>query len=389
MDFYKRVGIETFSTKTNGIKGIIKQGPDDFIVQEIDLNGNVSSLAPDVIIPEGTGEYTYFTLVKKNWTQSTLLRKIASICGVSRKRFSAAGTKDDLATTSQRISAWRVKPETLSKVRLNDCKIGDFSFGSKKIGIGDLTGNQFTILVRDISINKKEAIEILDNLKLELSKIGGLPNFFGLQRFGMRLNNHLVGKELLKQNFENATKIYLTDTIEIENEDGKKARNFLLENWGDFKGALKVYPAYLRFERAVLNRLVKYPHDFVGAFKQLSKGTYKFFTHAYQSYIFNKVLSEKIKRGDHLSGFGNLVGYSSSLTKDELYLMELDGITQDDFKIKSFPEASVKGGVRPYLASIRVYSYKINPAGLKLVFSLEKGAYATIFLRELTKSNLY
>ncbi|MFO7872843.1 MAG: tRNA pseudouridine(13) synthase TruD [Candidatus Undinarchaeales archaeon] len=380
MDNYKRIGVTTFFTKTEGAGGEIKENPKDFIVQEIPEEGNPVSLEPSPEIPEGEGDQTRFTLVKRDWNQSKILQKISRRCGVSRKRFSYAGTKDKYALTAQRISAWKVGPGTLSKISFKDCKIGDFSFAKDRLELGDLWGNRFTITLSGPK-NPENAEKTIKKLK----KAGGIPNFFGRQRFGIRLNNHLVGKEMFRENLGKAVRIFLTGTIESEGEEGRKARQKLEKNWPDFKQALKDFPNYMRFERAVLDRLNRYPKDYVGAFKQLPKFLYKIFTHSYQSYIFNLILSEKIEKNESLDGEGNLVGYDSDLTERELELLEKDGLQQTDLRINSFPEASVKGSRRPYLAKVKNLKSKKENSDIILNFDLEKGAYATVLLREIIK----
>ena len=172
-------------------------------------------------------------------------------------------------------------------------------------------------------------------------------------------------------------------------EEGKKARSYLAKNWGDFKEALKLYPRFMRFERALLDKLNRYPNDFVGAFKQLPKNTYKIFTHAYQSHLFNKLLSEKIKKKESLKGSGPLIGYESKLKENELKLLKKEGFEQEQLRVSAFPEASVKGSERKYLAKVKILDHKFENKNLKIDFELEKGSYATVFLGELTKSKSY
>lgn len=379
MNKYKRIGVKYIS-ESKGTGGKIKQKPKDFVVQEISKDGEITSLEPSDEIPNGWKKYTHFTLVKRDWNQSQIIKKISGRCEVSRKRFSYSGTKDKKALTSQRISAWKVKPETLTDVKIKDCELGDYSYKNNELNLGDHWGNRFSVWIRDVKRpeNAEEAVQ-------KIRELGGIPNFFGPQRFGMRLNNHLVGKKIFKENLEGAAKEFLTGTIKSEKEEGRKARQKLAKNWGDFKQALKDYPRYMRFERAVLDRLNRYENDYVGAFKQLPKFLYKIFTHAYQSYIFNRILSEKIESGQSLEGEGNLPGYDSNLTKREKELLEEDGISQEDLKVDSFPEASVKGGKRPYLAEVRTIEHEKEAGSLLLKFDLEKGSYATVLLREITK----
>jgi len=385
---YSKIGITQHATKAKGFSGKFKQEPEDFIVQEILVDGTVASLEPEVGGSGAPGlrgaEYTQFTLVKRDWNQDTILHRIARFSGVSRKRFSYAGTKDKFALTAQRISAWKVLPEKLAEIRIKDVKIGDFTDYDKRLELGDLWGNRFILKITEVE-NPAQAVQSVEKTFSELEQLGGLPNFFGQQRFGMRQNNHIIGKYLFQEKTEEAVKEFLAATTEDELPEGKAARQKLAENWGNFK-EVGQFPKFMRFENAMINQLIKHPNDFVGAFKKLSKNLYKIFTHAYQSNIFNRLLSEKIKKGDSLAGEGNLVGYDSELIEQELKFLEKDGLTQKDLRIKQFPEASVKGGTRKWLAELKNFSCEPGENSIIVKFDLEKGAYATIFLKELLKS---
>ncbi|MFH1424515.1 MAG: tRNA pseudouridine(13) synthase TruD [archaeon] len=355
-------GITTSFTKSPGTGGVIKHEPSDFIVQEILIDGTVCSLEPETSHTPHTSEYTHFTLVKRDWNQDTVLKNIARLCGQSRKRLTYAGTKDKFALTSQRIAAWKLLPEQLAQVRIKDTTLGDFAPGVKKLDLGDLWGNRFTI-----NIKNAEHPENLGSKLKEIKKIGGIPNFFGEQRFGNRQNNHEVGKAIIDNDIETAIKIFLTEGEDTLPE-GNEARKLLKENWGSFNEALVKFPNYMRFEKALLNHLVQHPSDYVGAFKKLSKNMYKIFTHSYQSYIFNQELSEKIKNNESLEGAGTLPGYDNG---------------RPEFKVKSFPEASCKGQPRKYLAEMKNLEHKVEDSTITLKFDLEKGAYATILLRAI------
>lgn len=381
-----RIGILNFATKTAGFSGAVKKRPEDFLVQEISPAGEVASLEPKPNIIEHNSEYTNFTLVKTNWDQHILLRKIASRLGVSRKRLHYAGTKDKFAQTAQRVSAWQTSPQQLTSINIKDCKIGDFSASDKSLELGDLWGNRFTIFIRDISLTEKEISDKVADFSTEIKKLGGLPNFFGEQRFGMRLNNHIIGMLLLQGDLEAAVKHFLTDTIESELEQGRVAREFLANNWGEFSAAISKYPRYMRFELALLNHLIKFPKDYVGAFKKLHKNTYKMFTHAYQSYLFNLELSHKIKNKEQFPAELNLVGYNSELIAFEEAAIKEDGLSKETLRISSFPEASVSGSKRKCVAELKNFAYFVKDNSVKLTFDLEKGAYATVLLHELIKA---
>ncbi|MDP7282471.1 MAG: tRNA pseudouridine(13) synthase TruD [Candidatus Undinarchaeales archaeon] len=381
---YSIIGITQFATKSSGFSGKFKQEPKDFVVQEILTDGSVASLDPKPSVTDIKTEYTRFTLVKRDWNQDTILQNIARFSGNSRKRLSYAGTKDKFALTSQKISAWKIYPDRLSKIKIKDVQIGDFEEFDKRLELGDLWGNRFTIKITDVK-NPKKAAQSCEETFAELEKLGGMPNFFGQQRFGMRRNNHIVGKYLLQENIEGACKEFLTVTTDDEQPEGKAMRVELAKQWPNFK-EVGQFPRFMRFENAIINQLIKHPADFVGAFKKLSKNLYKIFTHAYQSNIFNILLSERLKKGESLAGEGILLGYDSDLSDKEKKFLEKDNLSQEKLRIKQFPEASVKGGPRKWLAEIKNWECKPGKDFVTIKFDLEKGAYATILLRELLKA---
>ncbi|MAF89118.1 MAG: tRNA pseudouridine(13) synthase TruD [Euryarchaeota archaeon] len=377
----KNIGILAYATKSKGIGGTIKELPEDFMVQEIQEDRSTSSFEPSKELPkssEEVKEYTHFTLVKRDWNQEQILKRVARRLEISRKRFSTSGTKDKKALTAQKVSAWKISPKELLNVRIKDCELGDFSYSSEKIELGDHWGNRFTVKLLGASGSPEKTLK-------ELEEFGGIPNFFGEQRFGLRLNNHIVGKHILEGNIESAVHEFLAGTGERESEEGRKARETLAENWGDFGKALKEFPVYMRFERALLDHLNIHPNDYVGAFKKLSKQTYKFFTHAYQSYLFNIILSERINNGSNLDGSSNILGYESEPDEAESTLLEKEGLNLKDFKVSQFPEASVRGDIRTHLAEIGNLSWE-DEKDINLGFDLRKGAYATILLREVQKA---
>ena len=86
---------------------------------------------------------------------------------------------------------------------------------------------------------------------------------------------------------------YVANPIKEEGEDVFVLRKKLQESY-DFSEALKSYPNKLNYEKAILNKLVQDPNDFVSSLKELPKNLLTMFVYAYQSYLFNKILSERL-----------------------------------------------------------------------------------------------
>ncbi|HDM67191.1 MAG TPA: tRNA pseudouridine(13) synthase TruD [Thermoplasmatales archaeon] len=421
------IGIEVFLTTTPGIGGKIRSVPEDFIVVE-------ESELPKPV--EG-GRYTIAIITTRNWETNHLIRELSRRLHISRRRISFGGTKDKRAKTTQAFCFSNVPKEKIESLDIKDVEIRDVYQADKPINIGDLQGNRFDIIIRDISreVSEKQIEDILGEIK----EHGGFPNFFGIQRFGVvRPITHLVGKQLVLANFKEAVWIYLTWVDEKEEEAAKTARETLRET-NDYKEALKLFPVSLRFERAMLNHLVAKPNDYIGALQTLPRNLLTMFISAYQSYLFNKILSRRILRGLPINqavvgdivipirrgklcdeeipvternldkvnrqllrgkGFvsGVLLGSESRLAKGEMgeieqKIIEEEGIDPRDFIIPEIPYISSYGTRRIILAPINNLSYNLgeddlNPdrLALHLSFSLLKGCYATSLLREIMKS---
>ena len=90
----------------------------------------------------------------------------------------------------------------------------------------------------------------------EILAQGGVPNFFGIQRFGaVRPVTHLVGKALVEGDFEKAALMYIAEPFPMSRRKQKRLSQFVKET-RDFKEGLKTYPLRLGHERAMMNHLI-------------------------------------------------------------------------------------------------------------------------------------
>ena len=74
-----------------------------------------------------------------------------------------------------------------------------------------IKGNRFHITIRGITQSPSAIKKHVTNTHKEIEKMGGVPNFFGHQRFGtIRPNTHIIGKYLtiLKKQTDGSWKIY-------------------------------------------------------------------------------------------------------------------------------------------------------------------------------------
>ena len=124
-----------------------------------------------------------FTLYKENRDTMSAINLISRLLHVKPSVFSYAGTKDKRAITSQRVCASNIDAGrvcTLNKVMKN-IAVGDFEYAKCALKLGDLGGNHFSIVLRNISPNADESSV---SALIQSLKQNGFINYFGMQRFG-------------------------------------------------------------------------------------------------------------------------------------------------------------------------------------------------------------
>jgi len=423
----KKIGIEVYSTGTEGMGGVIRHKVEDFEVVEITNRKEKED-----------GDYLIVELTKNDWDMHHAIRDLSRVLQISQKRFGFAGTKDRRAVTKQKLSIFDLREGEIENINLGGITLKKIGYSNKAVYMGDLFGNRFNIIIRDIDHSIEDTKSHIDSTYKEISE-KGLANFFGVQRFGTnRPVTHIIGKEIVRGDFKSAAMTYIAMPFPAESPDALKARRYILET-EDLKGGLKMMPFFLKYERAMLDYLVKNPDDYVGSFGVLQKNLKKMFVHAYQSYIFNKILSLRIKSGlpideattgdivcfknevgfpnvrktqkvkpENLKGINRLVklkrafvtapviGYEVDLSKGdqgeiERKVLDEVGNEQEDFRIPSFPEFGSKG-LRREIAIPTKINYVLDEDEIflgktkaKLNFELPKGSYATVVLREFIK----
>jgi tRNA pseudouridine13 synthase len=424
----KNIGIETFFTPFKGIGGKLRLHPKDFVVYEI------SNYPPK----NDNGKFTIADVTATNWETNLLVRELSNRLHISRQRIGFAGTKDKRAKTTRLISFYNIPIDNLSQVKIKDVKIENIYYSNHPVKIGNLLGNKFETTVRNV--DKKIKSDSVKEIVSFIEKYGGFPNFYGIQRFGIvRPITHVVGKCIVNSDFEKAVMIYIANPFNGEDEESYKLRQ-QLDKTRDFSEALKSYPNKLNFEKAILNKLVIDPDDYIGALKELPRNLLTMFVYAYQSYLFNRILSERIKKklplneaieGDIILPIrkgtidqnfirvkennlakvnkqiskgkavvsGVLFGSDSVLSDGEMGEIEhkiIDGelIDPRDFIIPDIPYISSSGSRHPILSFIKDLDFKIindefnkEKKALILKFELKKGSYATSLLREFMKTN--
>ena len=399
-----------YLSKEPGIGGTIKNRLEDFIVEEMMPDGTLLELGKKITKPpSSTGDFTHFVLQKKGWNTVQALNEMGVRLNCGPKRFAYAGTKDRRAITTQLCSAWQITPEQLKALKLRDLQINGAWRAKSGLQLGDLAANLFTITVRGAKPRSSARVKkIFKGLK------GVFPNYFGEQRFGSgRANTHVIGKLIIRGDLEAAAWNYLAFSEGEENPDARSARERLAKE-RDCVEALEYFPHHLKYERSMLRHLAEFKNDYAGALLSLPRGIALMFVHAYQSQLFNALLGARIakaetkaQKGDWVCpasklGFPDvdkakraekanekgflclpLIGYETTgLSEAEEALLRREGLTAKSFLLKSLPELSARGGLRPAFAPLKKFSFAQKGNAATFKFLLQPGAYATSALRE-------
>ncbi|GAB3270021.1 tRNA pseudouridine(13) synthase TruD [Parahaliea aestuarii] len=159
-------------------RGLIRQSPEDFIVRE--------QLGFE---PDGSGEHAFLHLQKRGLNTADLAQRISEISGVALRDIGFSGMKDRHAVTSQWFSvglAGRAEPDWSQLERSGEVSVLAASRHGRKLRRGVHRANQFTLTLRQVEGEREDLLARLQGVR-----DGGVPNYFGEQRFG-RAGNTLV-----------------------------------------------------------------------------------------------------------------------------------------------------------------------------------------------------
>jgi len=374
-----------FYSETPGIRGALKEQVNDFVVKELASHDT------------GDGEHIIVKLRKQNMTTLEAIGKLSNMLHISRDRIGYAGNKDKRAVTEQYISIQGVSEEDVRQIFTDEFDIEVIGEGNH-IGLGNLSANRFEILIRDLNLPiediRNRSLKIVDELE------GKFPNYFGDQRFGSaRPITHQVGRHILRGEYEKAVWTYIAKPYDSEYKSIRKTRQKLWES-RDPEDAAEKFPESYRYEKTLLYHLTKNEGDYQGAIKRLPEGLQQLFVHAYQSWIFNRVLSNLLEDEWFDPEYEiPLVGFKTDLkdNKPENMIEEIleeEGVSQEDFRLQDFPELRSKGSFRRAFADFRNFEIleieeddlNMTQNKMRVKFDLPKGCYATVLLREVMKN---
>ncbi len=398
------------------VRGRTREQPEDFVVAEVPLYE-----------PCGEGEHLYVEIEKRGVSTHEAVRLLANALGASPRAIGYAGLKDAKAITRQTLSiGGGVDAEALAALDDDDrIRVLSAARHRNKLKVGHLAGNRFRIRMRGVDADGADRAERV----LERLARSGVPNYFGLQRFGFRRNTHRLGAALVRNTPTELLAELVGRPQDHESEACQEARRRF--DAGDVAGARELFPPSFAAERAALAALAKQPDALERAVRAIPKKMRGLYASAYQSELFNRYLSrvlaadedaglprfDRLGQGEvatlHRNGAAFLVtdpereatrvaaieispsgpifgtkllrplGGPARELEDAILAEEgLDGAEG----FAALAPLGLKGERRPLRFAVSDVSVEREDDAIVLAFGLPKGCYATAVLEEIAKA---
>jgi tRNA pseudouridine13 synthase len=405
---------QQYLLESEGIGGRIKERPEDFLVEELPLYE-----------PVGEGEHLYLFVEKSGVSHSELISTVRRHFNVRREAIGFAGMKDKAAVTRQLLSVHLLQDPSAVQLPHQRIKVLWAARHRNKLRRGHLAGNRFSIRIRNVDpLHVPRVLRAVRALERR-----GVPNYFGFQRFGYRGNNHVLGLLVLRGDWKGL----LRELVGLGGSPFpayQQQRRELFEA-GQYAEALAQWTAADHAERTALRALAA-GRNMRQATRSVHESNLGFWISSLQSAIFNRVVDRRLLEGGlatltegdlayrhdrghvfrvtseelanpelaarverlEVSPTGPLWGPGMTRAEGATDQVELAALLSVDVSAETFTNP-LKGfdGARRSLRTI-MRNPEVDSgvdehgAYIRVAFDLERGAYATVVLREIMKNDL-
>ncbi len=338
-----------------GVGGVIRAEVEDFVVDEVPAYD-----------PCGAGEHIYVRVEKRELSTLALIKQMAQALGISNRDISSAGLKDARAIARQTLSIHSISTEgsvstdQIQALELDQARVLWVKRHRNKLRRGHLKGNRFTLRIREVAPGADaRAAAILDVLAAR-----GVPNGYGPQRFGNQGNNQEIGRLLLHNDWEGL------------NAQGVHHLSYHLRKFmvSALQSAL--------FNQVLAQRITR------GGMDDALLGDVMKKTDTGGMFTVEDVPAERRRvKAWEISPTGPIYGYKMREAKADAAALEAHILADAGLTLQDFRSVKAKGSRRPlrYLPEDLTWHME-NPSTLVVSFFAPKGAFATMLLRELMKS---
>jgi tRNA pseudouridine13 synthase len=323
----------------------------------------------------GNGNYLILKIKKSDMSTWKLINVLTKATGAREHDIGYGGLKDKSATTIQYLSLPKQFERELVNLTTEKIEILEKTYHKSPIKIGQLKGNRFIIKLYGVTDDAAKMIEIAG---LEMVQ-GGIPNYFGYQRFGEDKLSYLQGKEIaqsgkkLKGSKEKLLvaayqshlfNSWLGERVKISHtiatEPAQKAAKSLFYPIE----LVKVLAAQPQFFKLFLgDMMMSYPSGSLSYLRDMAADAKQFSEHK-------------------ISPTGLLCGSHTMRSQSDAYHLESP---YDDEELSALRGDRRFAWIWPEHFSTR---YEPTSRTMELCFTLPKGAYATTFLEEISKKDL-
>jgi tRNA pseudouridine13 synthase len=316
----------------------LRDTPEDFRVDEIPLYPAA-----------GHGDHTFVRVSKRLRTTEQVARDLARAAGVPPRDVGYAGRKDRRAVATQWLSVPGLAPERALELALPGATVLEAVRHPHKLRTGQLRGNRFELLVRDVDGGQWAEAEG----RLEEIQTRGFENRFGAQRFGSEGDNALRAVQVLERGAPRGKRRearFLVSALQA------RAFNAALDARALPVHTLEVGDLAVR-------------HDSGGMFvvEDLQRESAR--AEAYEISPTGPIFGTRMPRAGG--------------TVDARELEVLLGCGIDLFGLRAPPGISLRGGRRPLRVRPESLEHRLEGGVLRLCFTLPAGSYATVFVDAL------
>lgn len=265
------------------IPGHLREEPEDFEVTELPLYE-----------PSGEGEHLYLWIEKRGIPTHEAIRRIAQRTNLPKRTIGYAGLKDARALTRQWISLQHADPALVERIEDDQLRVLEAKPHKNKLKVGHLRGNRFQLRIAGGGPGEADA-----RAALELLSRRGVPNLFGLQRFGWERHTHLLGEALVREQAARVVELVLLGPEESALDHGRVLEAREAARAGDYARAERVFPGRCSAERALCRALAS-GHEPERAVRSIPPKLRDLYLSAFQSLLFNRYLAGRLERLDAL-----------------------------------------------------------------------------------------
>ncbi|GGC07989.1 tRNA pseudouridine synthase D [Marinobacterium zhoushanense] len=324
------------------VSAVLRSVPEDFqVVEQLGFE------------PDGEGEHQFLYIRKRGENTDWVARQLAHFCQISPRDVSYAGKKDRHAVTEQWFSVHMPGHRASLNWKLfggDSIEVLRAERHSRKLRLGALKGNRFELRLREVS-DADELLQRFDKLK------GGVPNYFGEQRFGHNFGNIDKGLALIAGRFK-------------ERQRHKK---------GLYISAVRSW----LFNRLLSERIDR------GLWSQILDGDVLMINGSQSCFLYDGApeVARRIEAGElHLTG--PLWGRGELMTQGAAREFEIQALAE----LAEVGEQLAALGLNQERRALRLMPAELaiepeSDGQWRLAFDLPAGAFATSVLRELCRWN--